>query len=145
MTGVPTYLQMLANMSRHAPLDLDALIFPTTTKGANLSTSNQSRYAPSDKLWTRTQDDTSYIGIRVTEPIKVQQNLAACLAAAAVERQIIPIFLSWVGPCGMQRFGFRVEHIAGTTDDERTHCEMQIKRFWNLAITVDARDVAGMT
>ena len=143
MSVSPKYAALLANVTRNTPTQIDPLVFENIRKiGSDLSFA-ETRPPVSAKLWSRTEDETSYIGIRVTGPIADQHAIAADLAAAAVERQIIPIFLSWIGQCGMQQFGFRVELIGGANEEEMHACEEQVRRLWNLAIIVDAADVSS--
>jgi len=145
MTTEEKYLSVLANISANAPLDLDPLIFPGAAEKTVKVVRKGCVFPPSAKLWDRAEDQTSYIGIRVKSPIAEPQIVAAYLAAAAVERQIVPVFLSWNGPCGMQQFGFRVERISGASEAECEQCEEQAVRFWNMAIVVDVADVTGMS
>ena len=46
------------------------------------------------------------------------------------------------GHTGFERFGFRVERIGGDTPEEIERTEQQLARFWNLAIIIDAADMA---
>ena len=143
MTISSKYAAILANLTRNAPLHIDPLLFGNSpTQGANLAFV-EPRPTVSADLWSRTADGISYIGIRVSHSIADQHAVAADLAAVAVERQIIPVFLSRIGDCGMQRFGFRVELIGGVNEDEMQACEEQVSRLWNLAIIIDAADIAS--
>jgi len=143
MTISSKYAAILGNLTRNTPLQIDPLLFGDSPKqGANLAFIDP-RPTVSADLWSRAEDDISYIGIRVSHPIADQHAVAADLAAVAVERQIIPVFLSRVGDCGMQRFGFRVELIGGANEDEMHACEEQVSRLWNLAIIIDAADIAS--
>ncbi len=143
MSLSPKYAALLANLSRNTPTQVDPLLFEhSPTEGCDIAFVD-TRPPVSAKLWARPEDETSYIGIRVTSPIANQHEIAADLAAAAVERHIIPIFLSWVGQCGMQQFGFRVELIGGANIAETQACEEQLKRLWNLAIIVDVADISS--
>jgi hypothetical protein len=143
MTISSKYAAILGNLTRDAPQDIDPVLFGEgPKKGRNLAFV-EDRAEVSADLWSRADDDRSYIGIRVTGPVADQHAVAADLAAVAVERQIIPVFLSWVGACGMQRFGFRVELIGGADETEMQACEEQVSRMWNLAIIVDAADIAS--
>ena len=51
------------------------------------------------------------------------------LAAFAIERDVEIVVLSEADCSGFERFGFRVERIAGDTPEERAACEDQIRRF----------------
>jgi len=129
MTISSKYAAILGNLTRNTPLQIDPLLFGDSPKqGANLAFIDPR---------------PTVFGIRVSHPIADQHAVAADLAAVAVERQIIPVFLSRVGDCGMQRFGFRVELIGGANEDEMHACEEQVSRLWNLAIIIDAADIAS--
>lgn len=145
MTTEEKYLSVLTNISPNAPLDLDPLLFSSASAKPVNAVGKGGSFPPSAKLWDRVEDQTTYIGIRVKTPIREPQTVGAYLAAAAVERHIVPVFLSWNGLCGMQQFGFRVERISGATEAECIHCEEQVVRFWNMAIVVDVADVTGMS
>lgn len=137
------YAALLGNLTQDAPLHLDPILFDKDpSQGDDIPFTETGAMVSSD-LWSRNDDNVSFIGIRVTDPIEDRHAIAADLAATAVEREIVPIFLSWIGQCGMQRFGFRVELVGGTNKDEMRVCEEQLKRLWNLAIIVDAKDVCA--
>ncbi|GFE65368.1 hypothetical protein [Litoreibacter roseus] len=138
-----SYLSVLANLSAAQPLDLDALVFdPPADQPA--STFPVATVPPAPALWGDPSGRPSRIGVRVTAMLDRPDRLAAHLAAVSIERSVFPIVLSHVGSSGMERFGFRVEHIAGTSDADRFACEDQLKRFWNLAIIIDAQDVGRL-
>ena len=63
------------------------------------------------------------------------------MAALAVEKRIVPIFISWVGNCGLQHFGMHVEHIAGADAAACADYEEHLKRMWNLAIIIEADEI----
>ena len=143
MTISAKYASILANLTHNTPHQIDPVLFgDRLTQGTYLAFP-ETRPVVSADLWTRAEVGVSYIGIRVLHPISDPHELAADLAAVAMEQQIIPVFLSWVGDCGMQRFGFRVEMIGGKSESEMKACEDQVSRMWNLAITVNAADVAS--
>jgi hypothetical protein len=144
MSDDARYLAVLGRITRSAPMDLDPVLFPDTAAPAPAVAMDTPTHAPSAALWTRPDFGPSYIGIRVKTHIASPDQLAAVVAAAAVERQIIPIFLSWNGTCDMQRFGFRVEYICGTTDADCSVLETEVARLWNLAIIVDADAVGAL-
>jgi hypothetical protein len=58
------------------------------------------------------------------------------LAAFAAERDVEVVILAEADRSGFERFGFRVERIAGDTAEERAACEAQIRRFWNLDVVL---------
>ncbi|MBW4708919.1 hypothetical protein KX928_14110 [Roseobacter sp. YSTF-M11] len=140
MSSDPKYLSLLADLATQDPLDLDPLIFDVPQR-APASDFKAPALPPSTALWKTSEDGASHIGLRLTRRLENPSFLAARLAAIAVERQIIPVFLSHIGVSGMQRFGFRVEQMSGTTDAERAACEDQLRRFWNMAMIIDAADI----
>lgn len=138
-----TYMAIIRNITPHAPIDLDGVIGTQGAPSTEVVAQMMNTAPPSKALWQRPDDDTSYIGIRITAPIAAQEQVAMSMAAIAVERQIMPVFMSWIGNCGLQRFGFRVEHVAGKRDADKLAAEEQLKRLWNLAIVIDANDVSA--
>jgi len=76
------------------------------------------------------------IGVRITEATKDRVQLAMKLAQMAAEKDADPIVLSYVDMTGLERFGFRVERIAGATDEERAVAEAQIIKFWNIVLVI---------
>lgn len=137
------FLAMLSRLSSHRPTDLDAAMFAAESKasGALLSVAH---VAPAPNLWGRYEESTSFIGIRETHKEHDYPQIAARLISAAVERGVAPVILSSVDHSGFSRFGLRVERLSGDTEDERLACEQQITAFWNLAIVIDAEQVASL-
>lgn len=138
------YMAILRNIAPHAPLDLDDLIGVSGAGSVDMVPQSYQPFAPSEALWERPDDEISYIGIRVSSPIASLEQVAVALSAIAVERKIMPVFISWIGSCGLQRFGLRVEHVSGANDVERQAAEAQLKRLWNLAIIIDAENVSAL-
>jgi len=84
MTVSSKYAAILGNLTRNAPLHIDPLLFGNSpAQGANLAFI-EPRPTVSADLWSRTADDISYIGIRVSHSIADQHAVAADLAAVAV-------------------------------------------------------------
>jgi hypothetical protein len=138
------YMAIIRNIAPHAPLDLDSLIEVPHVPSVKIVPQNYGSVPPSAMLWTQPEDETSYIGIRITSSIQSLEQVAISLSAIAVERQVVPIFISWIGDCGLQRFGLRVEHVSGETEADRLSSEEQLKRLWKLAIVIDASDVSAL-
>lgn len=146
------WLAVLSRISPDQPLDLDRVIFegadektPVTTRAAFLGSGPGSGRAgdpPSCLLWDRDASATSYLGVRVTSALPDCAYTALLLAAAALERQVIPIILTTLTNSGFERFGFRVERLPSGPADARDACEQELSRFWNMAIIIDAADVA---
>lgn len=139
------WFDILARISTHSPIDLDAHLpafpeGPTTSKGnpSVRQDNDAGNLPPSSTLWPTRDVQQSYIGIRVKEPVADCAAIAIKLAAAAVERNVIPIILSQLDLSGFEQFGFRVERLP--TVDHST-AEAELVSFWNLAIVIDAHDV----
>ncbi|MGO4908180.1 hypothetical protein ACEN2J_07580 [Pseudorhodobacter sp. W20_MBD10_FR17] len=64
------------------------------------------------------------------------KNLAARYAALAIEKECEVIILSHQHNAGFERFGFRVERVAGADADARAACIAQLKQFWDLEIII---------
>jgi hypothetical protein len=80
--------------------------------------------------------DAVAVGFRVTEPLPDLVDRAARLAAFALERDVDVVILSHIDESGFERFGFRVERIAGDDPDARAVCEEQIRRFWSIDLVL---------
>ncbi len=76
--------------------------------------------------------DAVAIGLRVTAPLPDAADRAMRLAAFAAERDVEIVVLAHADAVGLERFGFRVERIAGATPEARKACEAQILRMWNI-------------
>lgn len=140
MISSPDYVSILSNVSRHTPLDLDRALFGRPDEGALVELDTTCTHQTTC-LWPSSDPSVSNIGCRVKTPIKDPQYLAARLAAIALERQIHPIFLSYIADSGMQRFGFRVEQLSGLEEAAQLQCEAQLTNFWNFAIVFDASEL----
>ena len=62
--------------------------------------------------------------------------MATRFAALALEKECEVIVLSHQNNAGFERFGFRVERIAGQSDQERAQCLEQLRRFWGIEILI---------
>lgn len=80
--------------------------------------------------------DAVAVGFRVMEPLPDPMDRAARLAAFAMERDVEVIILSHIDESGFERFGFRVERIAGDDPNARAVCEEQVRRFWNIDLVL---------
>lgn len=140
------WLEILSGVSCVAPVNIDLQIYAGAARPRRAV---PDRFwpdavfpAPSARLWLRPDADQSCIGIRVTQPLVLPGRIALRLAAAAVERAVIPIILTTLPVSGFERFGFRTERLAGATPEALAACEAELMRFWNMAIVIDAGDVA---
>lgn len=62
--------------------------------------------------------------------------MATRYAALAIEKECDLIILSHQSNAGFERFGFRVERIAGQTQGQRDACREQLCRFWGIEILI---------
>lgn len=119
----------------HEPEALDALV----TDG-NLPPPGGDIFPPVDAALVAeapmTRPDAVAVGVRVSEPLPDLVDRALRLAAFALEKDVEIIILSHIDESGFERFGFRVERIAGDTPEARAACEDQIRRFWNIDLVL---------
>lgn len=81
--------------------------------------------------------DAVCVGLRAPAPEAGDVvDRATRLAAFAAEHDVDAVILCDTDRSGFERFGFRVERIAGDTPEERAACEDQIRRFWNLDLVL---------
>lgn len=76
--------------------------------------------------------DMVCVGLRVTAPLADAADRALRLVAFAAERDVEVVVLAHTEVTGLERFGFRVERIAGDTPEDRARCEAQLLRLWNI-------------
>ena len=143
MISQPDYVAILSNLGPHQPRDLDDILLDPPVIGPPVGIDTAQAH-PVTCLTPLADPAISRIGCRVRAPVAHPEQLAARLAAVAVERQVHPIFLSYVADCGMQRFGFRVEHLDGLADDVQAVYEAQLAQFWNLALILDASELSAL-
>ncbi|WP_131726282.1 hypothetical protein [Ruegeria denitrificans] len=108
------------------------VVFPETT------------LIPSAALWERNGNGPTHIGVRIVKAPKSVHNVARYLAAAALEREVIPLILSRIDYSGFEQFGFRVERVPEEPEAART-AEEEIRKFWDLAIIIDGDDIGLWT
>jgi len=63
-------------------------------------------------------------------------SLAARYAALAIEKECDIIILSHQANAGFERFGFRVERVAGQTATAREACIDGLRRFWGIEVMI---------
>lgn len=134
---------VLSRISNSKPIDLDPLIFEDRKVkiGNAIKLPAQNDPTPlSKKLFPKCDVTQSYIGLRVTSANSDHTQIAVRLAAAALEKGVIPIILTTLNESGFERFGFRVERLTGSTKKELSRQEKQLTAFWGLAIIVDVAD-----
>ena len=81
-------------------------------------------------------EETITFGARITEDTPDRLKLAMTLAQMALEKGAEAIILSHVDEPLLDRFGFRVERVAGQTEEERAAAEAQLIRFWNIVFVI---------
>lgn len=143
----PAWRAILARIAPARPEDLDDLILdgaPPRPRGAMLAPGTP--VPPAAALWRRDAADQtlSRIGVRVVRPLDDPAGAALRLAAAAVERRVIPIILSRIDQSGFERLGFRVERVPAGDEEAARAAEAELKKFWNLAIIVDGHDIGRL-
>lgn len=142
MDAIEKYQMVLANVSPFQPTDIDDLFETDPVPSPDPIPRPVSQIPPSSVLWTKdTEDDVSHIGIRIRAPIEAPERLVGRMAALAVEKRIVPIFISWIGDCRLQHYGMHVEQISGPTEAARDDYEEQLSRLWNLAIIIEAEEI----
>lgn len=146
MSLAEKWLEIVSGVSAVAPVNLDALIdggaVPQPREVPDRFWPDAIFPPPSVRLWQWRDAEHSCIGIRVTGPVAQPRRIALRLASAAVERNVLPIILTTLPLSGFERYGFRTERLCGATPDARAACEAELMRFWNMAIVIDAGDVA---
>ena len=130
---------ILPRIGPHDADDLDALLAPfdprRTAGGRDLFPLPEAVLMPETGL---KRADAVCVGLRVPvggaegESAGDVVDRAMRLAAFATERDVDVVILAEADRSGFERFGFRVERIAGATSEERAACEDQIRRFWNI-------------
>ena len=120
-----------------APVDLDDVLEPLDPRRAKAGTTRFPEDIPDVALPVGfANGDTVCFGARITKDTPDRIRLAMNLAQMAAEKGAEPIILSHVGTCGLERFGFRVERIAGDSEEARATAEAQAIRFWNIVLVI---------
>jgi hypothetical protein len=133
------WLDVIARLPAENPIDIDPILGTPTTPPPAPAPQAEAPTILSARLWTRNAA-LSYIGIRVTKPPADIRRAALRLAAAAVERGVVPIILSPLPRTGFEPYGFRVERLpAGPPEVAALH-EAELRRFWDMALVIDLAD-----
>lgn len=143
------WLAILAQITPLGPDDPDGDLFGATPlpAGSGLPEwrgGDGPPLAPSRLLWERAEGAAAGLGVRVLAAPGDCAPAALRLAAAAAERGVMPVILSAVADSGFERYGFRVERLFGDSPAERVAAEAELAAFWNLAIVIDAADIAAL-
>ena len=80
--------------------------------------------------------DAVCVGVRVAAPPPDAADRAMRLDRLRREKDVEIVVLSETDYSGFERFGFRVERIAGATRGRAPSCERQIRRFWNIDLVL---------
>lgn len=140
------WLLVLSRLSPEPAQDIDGDLFsrPGATPGMAELRGDCTAGTGSARLWEAPDIAWTRFGVRVLEPLAEPVQLAARLASAAIERKVVPVILTTLAVSGFERFGFRVERLPDDAE-ERARCEAELTAFWNLALILDARDVAVLS
>ncbi len=82
------------------------------------------------------QADAICVGLRAAAERDGTADRAARLLGFASERDVEIVVLAETDVTGYERFGLRVERLAGLTPEERAVCEAQIRRLWNIDLVL---------
>ncbi len=80
--------------------------------------------------------DAVCVGVRMATGEGGVADSAMRLAAFGIERGVQIVVLCESDRSGFERFGFRVDRVAGETSEARAACEDQLRRFWNLDLVL---------
>lgn len=130
------WTRVLAGLSPHRPVDLDG----DDTSAAPPGRLSGERRPPSSRLFPM-ESERAGIGVRIREPLADPVAIAARLAAIASERDLSLVILSDLPRCGLERWGFRVERIAGPDEATRSAQVQEIAAFWGIAVIVEAAEI----
>lgn len=147
------WLRLIAGITPDRPLDLDA--GPDTASAGEGGGRGTVRGGlpdglggdlpvPSARLWTRATGEDAFIGIRVTRALPDVSDIAARLAAVAIERNVQPVILSSLDRSGFESLGFRVERLPAAPESERQRFEAELTAFWQLSVIIDADDISAL-
>lgn len=137
------WLQVLSRLSPSPAEMIDTQVFgaPPRVVPTPQMRGEDGTAGGSSRLWAEPESDYTRIGIRVADPLAHPVQLAARLAAAAIERKVAPVILTTLAVSGFERFGFRVERLPADSA-ERDRCEAELSAFWNFALVLDAAEGA---
>lgn len=128
---------ILSRIGRDDAEDIDAILAPhdphRAEPGRDLFPLPEAVLMPGSEM---KRADAVAVGLRASATASDAVDRAARVAAFAAERDVEIIVLTDADRSGFERFGFRVERIAGDTVEARDACEDQIRRFWNLDLVL---------
>jgi len=134
----PTHwTSILPRIARHDADDLDPILAPHDPRrgapGRDLFPLPEAVLMPET---AQKRADAVCVGLRAGTDASDAVDRAMRLAAFAAERDVHVVVLAETDRSGFERFGFRVERIAGETPEQRGACEAQLRRFWNLDLVL---------
>jgi len=132
---------VIARITTLAPIDLDDA---TTNPTLAFSETGDDLPLPSAALWLQVQQG-AVVGVRVDAPLADTAAVALQLAAAALERGVMPVILSSLNRSGFERFGFRVERILAADAKGQDRQRAELARFWSMAVVIDAAEVLAFS
>ncbi|MFQ5623197.1 MAG: hypothetical protein ACE5FS_07345 [Paracoccaceae bacterium] len=140
------WAEMAARLTTQQPVDLDDPIAAESGAapdpgGCVRRELGEHWIPPAQSVWATAESDRVAIGVRVNGDLKGRVEIAARLIAMACERGVMPVIFSTCPESGFERFGFRVERVAGADASQRAACEEELKRFWDIAVVVDAEQI----
>ena len=128
---------ILSRIGPHDAEDIDALLAPRdpnrTEPGRELFPLPEAVLMPETGM---KRADAVAVGLRAAAGAADVVERAMRVAAFAAERDVEIVVLTDADRSGFERFGFRVERLAGDTPAARAACEDQIRRFWNLDLVL---------
>ena len=136
------WAQALAQSTPVCPDDLDALLvghdpMAAVAPGAVLSPTEGLAIQPLDKPASA----IPAIGV-LLDDLRAPQGAEKCaslcvgLAGLAIEKSCEIVILSHQSISGFERFGFRVERIAGANAEERATSIQQLRNFWGIDVMI---------
>lgn len=131
------WTKRISQITPLAPTSLDDVLAPLDPRYGKEGSYSFPQDAITPELATPLKsEELVAIGVRVTEDTPNRVALAMKLAQMAAEKEAEPIVLSHVDATGLERFGFRIERIAGATEAERAAAEAQVIKFWNIVLVI---------
>ena len=128
---------ILSRIGRHDAEDIDDLLAArdphATAPGRDLFPLPEALLMPEAAM---KRPDAVAVGLRAAGEAPDVVDRAMRVAAFAAERDAEIVVITDADRSGFERFGFRVERLAGDTAEARAACEDQIRRFWNLDLVL---------
>ena len=128
--------ERILRISPLAPTDIDDVVYGVAPRGRDAGRDVFSEDAGTAFPGASEAQEQAVLGFRVSTPIDDPADLAMKLATLAVEKDVEIVVLSHLDYCGLERFGFRVERVAGASEAAREACEAEVKWFWGLGVVL---------